>query len=177
MRRLLKALSGPIEAEVGNALSNAVTHPGIVQASDSPAKCGGESRHITAAENLADAGGEIRSAPDLVRDHGKHSARHRLVDHQAPCLGVAREYQNVRGMVIGREIRLVDEAGNGPCSGNKCGSHVVGQRPVTDKEDAHLERQELGCRYQIERALPGDQLAAEQNYRPVGHHAPLSQQI
>jgi hypothetical protein len=177
VRRLFKALGGPIEAEAGNVLPNPVTRPGIVQARDSPAECRGESGHVAAAENLADAGGEIRSAPDLVRDHRKHSARHRLVDHQAPGLCVAREHQNVRGMIIGREIRLVDEAGNGPCSGNQRGPHVVGQGPVTDKENAHLERQELDCGNQIERTLPGDQLAAEQNYRPVGRHVPLSQQI
>jgi hypothetical protein len=66
---LLKADSRAGQAVTLDMLSNTVMSPGISEARHSPAKRCGERRYIPTGEYLADARGQIWSAPDPVRNN------------------------------------------------------------------------------------------------------------
>ena len=54
----------------------------------------------------------------MIADHAGQSARHRLIDHQAPGFTiVTRQNQAVRGDIGFGDLCLVDEAGEGGAGG------------------------------------------------------------
>src|ERR1022692_59280 len=124
---LLKALRREVKAVATDVLADPAAGLRVVHARDSPAQRGCEAWYIAAAEYLADADRQVGSGPDPVRDNGKRSACHRLVDDEAPGLSFARQNENVGGMVIGRKIRLVDEAGNDSVARIQGASDLLGQ--------------------------------------------------
>jgi hypothetical protein len=137
----------------------------------------GESRDIATRVDLTDPLDQVGRSTNVIRDHGKDSGRHGLIDNESPRLRPAGQDQDICGVVERRQLGLIHKSGYRRAAFPQPGPDFIGKHAVSHEDSAHISRQSLNRLEQVEGSFTGVKFPAKHDHGPLAIQVPPRQQF